>query len=91
MKRNILAVVAAILLSPLPVVAGQVDINTADAQTISTELNGIGLSKAKAIVAYREKHGPFSSADDLTLVKGIGDRTIERNRADIKVSGRKKK
>ena len=71
--------------------AGQVDVNTADAETISTELNGIGLAKARAIVEYREKHGPFRSADDLSLVKGIGERTVERNRSDIKVSATKKK
>jgi competence protein ComEA len=71
--------------------AGPVDINTANAETISAELNGIGLAKAKAIVAYREKHGPFRSADDLTLVKGIGEKTLERNRSDIQVSTPKKK
>ena len=71
--------------------AGQVDVNTADAETISAELNGVGLSKAKAIVEYREKHGPFRSIDDLSLVKGIGERTVEKNRADIKVSATKKK
>jgi len=70
--------------------AGQVNINTADAETISAELTGIGLSKAKAIVEYREKHGPFRSVEDLSLVKGIGDKTVEKNRGDIQVSGKKK-
>ena len=70
--------------------AGPVNVNTADAETISAELKGIGLAKARAIVEYRKKHGPFRSADDLSLVKGIGDRTIELNRADIKVSEPKK-
>ena len=71
--------------------AGQVNVNTADAETISAELNGVGLSKAKAIVEYREKHGPFRSIDDFSLVKGIGERTVEKNRSDIKVSATKKK
>lgn len=90
---RILTTVAAIALLTLPALtfAGQVDINTADAETISTELNGIGLSKAKAIVEYRKKHGPFRSAEDLSLVKGIGERTVERNLSDIKVSAAKKK
>jgi competence protein ComEA len=70
--------------------AGPVDVNTADAETISTELKGVGLSKAKAIVDYRKKHGPFRSADDLSLVKGIGERTVELNRSNIKVSAQKK-
>ncbi len=66
--------------------AGPVNVNTADAETISAELKGIGLSKARAIVEYREKHGPFQSIEDLALVSGIGDRTLERNRADIRLS-----
>ena len=83
--------VCAVLISPVAAFAGQVNINTADAETISAELNGIGLSKAKAIVEYRKKHGPFRSVDDLSLVKGIGERTVERNRADMTVAdGRKK-
>ena len=76
---------------PLWSVAGPVDINTADAETISAELNGIGLAKAQAIVEYREKYGPFKSADDLSLVKGIGDKTVELNRANIRVTAAKKK
>lgn len=82
--------IAFLLMAPLTVLAGPVDINTADAETIATELKGVGPSKAKAIVEYREKHGPFRSPDDLSLVKGIGERTVELNRADIKVSGQKK-
>jgi len=87
-----LSTVAAIALLSLSALAfgGQVDINTADAETISAELNGIGLSKAKAIVEYRKKHGPFSSPEDLSLVKGIGERTVEKNLSDIKVSKPKK-
>jgi competence protein ComEA len=65
--------------------AGPVDVNTADAATLSAELQGIGLSKAEAIVEYREANGPFKSADDLILVKGIGERTIEINRKNILV------
>ena len=84
---------AAIALLSLPVlaIAGQVDVNTADAETIAAELNGVGLSKAKAIVEYRTKHGPFQNVDDLSLVKGIGETTVEKNRSDIQVSTPKKK
>ena len=63
--------------------AGPVDINTADAATIAKELQGIGLSKAQAIVAYREKNGSFKSAEDLRKIKGIGAKTLERNRPNI--------
>jgi len=91
MKKAGLVVALVLLSMSTLVLAGQVDINTADAETISAELNGIGLAKAKAIVEYREKHGPFRSADDLTLVKGIGEKTVERNRSDIQISAAKKK
>lgn len=79
-----------LLATPVCVLAGPVDINTADAETISAELKGVGLTKAKAIVEYRKKHGPFRNADELTLVKGIGERTVELNRANIKVRSTKK-
>lgn len=85
-----IAAVFALLAAPTMALAGPVNVNTADAETISAELKGVGLAKAKAIVEYRQKHGPFSSADDLSLVKGIGERTVELNRSDIKVSDPKK-
>ncbi|MDX1499119.1 MAG: helix-hairpin-helix domain-containing protein [Woeseiaceae bacterium] len=82
----------AILITAVPLAAwaGPVDINTADAETIAAELKGIGLTKAKAIVEYRKKHGPFKRPDDLSLVKGIGERTVEINRANIRVAAEKK-
>ena len=73
----------ALALVPGVLLAGPVNVNTADAETIAKELNGVGLAKARAIVEYREKFGPFKSADELSLVKGIGERTVDRNRADI--------
>lgn len=81
--RKVLPLAA--LLLPLVAFAEPVDINTADAAAISKSLKGIGMSKAEAIVEYRKKHGPFKNADELSLVKGIGDRTVEINRADIQV------
>jgi competence protein ComEA len=75
---------------PLWAFAGPVDINTADAETISNELDGVGLTKAQAIVEYRQKHGPFKSAEDLSLVKGIGERTVELNKEKIRVTAAQK-
>ena len=80
----------AAVLVPLLAWAGPVNVNTANAETLSTELKGIGLSKAQAIVEYRKKHGPFKNADELSLVKGIGERTVDMNRADIRVGSEKK-
>ncbi len=83
--RHILAGTAVSLLLPLSAWAGPVNVNTADAETISAELQGVGLTKANAIVEYREEHGPFRSANDLAEVKGIGQRTIEINQGNILV------
>lgn len=91
MKTPARMLITLIACAPLWAFAGPVDINTADAETISTELNGVGMAKAEAIVKYRKKYGPFKSADDLSLVKGIGDRTVELNRANILVSPARKK
>jgi len=79
------------MLAPLIVLAEPVDINTADAQAISESLQGVGLSKAQAIIEYRQKHGPFKSPEDLSLVKGIGERTVEITRADVRVGPPKSK
>ena len=62
-----------------------VNINTADAQTLASELTGIGESRAQAIVAYRQQHGPFKKVDDLLQVKGIGTAILDKNRDQIVV------
>lgn len=62
-----------------------VDLNTADAETLTRELLGIGANKAKAIIEYREAHGAFTSVDDLLEVNGIGTATLEKNRSKIVV------
>lgn len=65
--------------------SGPVDINYADADLLVKGLNGIGPTKAEAIVAWREENGPFLSADQLVEVKGIGLATVEKNRDRIEV------
>lgn len=61
----------------------KVDLNTADAATLERDLLGIGATKAKAIVDYRQANGPFASVDELLEVKGIGTATLEKNRARL--------
>jgi competence protein ComEA len=75
-----------LVLSPM-LMAEPVDINSATADELSKALSGVGPGKAKAIVEYREKNGPFKSADELKKVKGIGKATLEKNRAVINVGG----
>jgi len=62
-----------------------VNINSADAETIASVLVGVGVEKAKAIVAYREQHGQFYVAEELTAVKGIGKSTVLKNEARIRI------
>ena len=85
MNRLIRKAVVGLLATLLTVgaFAGPVNINTADAETISAELQGVGITKAIAIVEYRKANGPFKSPDDLTQVKGIGLRTVDINRENI--------
>jgi competence protein ComEA len=65
--------------------ADPVNINTADAATLASELVGIGATRAAAIVAHRTQNGPFRSVEELTLVKGIGPRVLEQNRGNLSV------
>lgn len=62
-----------------------IDINSASAEELMTAMKGIGEKKAQAIIDYRSVHGRFNSVDELTQVKGIGDKTVERNRAWLSV------
>jgi competence protein ComEA len=62
-----------------------VNVNAADATVIAEVLDGVGMSRAQAIVEYRQQHGAFADAYDLANVKGIGDRTIELNEDRIRL------
>ena len=66
--------------------ADKVNLNTADAATIDRVLLNVGPAKAQAIVDYRKQHGAFRSAEELAMVKGIGLKTVEKNRDRIVVA-----
>jgi competence protein ComEA len=87
--KHYLAALAFLLFAPLAIASTPVDINTADASTLAQALDGVGLAKAQAIVAWREANGRFGSADQLTEVKGIGASLVDRNRDAIQVDGAK--
>lgn len=57
--------------------AQKVDLNQASASDLMT-LKGIGAKKASEIVAFRRAHGNFNTVNDLTKVKGIGEKTVAR-------------
>jgi len=59
--------------------AGNVNINTADAETLAAELEGVGKARAEAIIEYRETVGRFESPEQLLDVTGVGPRILEWN------------
>lgn len=84
-KHTLLLVFFLSLIVPFAAPAAEVDINHADSATLAAELNGIGKTRAEAIVAYRAEHPPFRSAQDLLKVKGIGQSIVDRNVDRIRI------
>jgi competence protein ComEA len=73
------------LIGVIHVTAGEIEkinINTATADELM-QLNGVGPKYAAEIIAYRETFGPFKMPEDLMQVKGIGQKTFEKNREII--------
>lgn len=68
--------------------AAPVDINTASAQELAATIKGVGDKRAAAIIAYREKNGPFKSVDEIAKVPGLGPKVLEENR-DNMTTGKK--
>ena len=60
----------------------RVDINTATVSDLQG-LPGVGEDTARAIVRYREAHGPFAGVDDLLKVDGVGPKTLEKLRPEV--------
>lgn len=79
-RTSLRTLIALCLFLPWLAFAGPVDVNTASAEQLSEALNGVGPSKAAAIVAHREQHGPFRSHQDLARVKGIGESLVQKNK-----------
>jgi competence protein ComEA len=81
---------AAMLFAALLAYAGMafavVNINSASEKQLA-ELDGIGPVKAKAIVDYRKKNGPFKSVEDIKKVDGVGDATYDKIKGDLVLSG----
>jgi len=81
--KSLLTLLAAGLFSVWAWAAQPVNINSASAEEIAESLKGVGLSKAEAIVDYRNDNGKFKHVDELVNVKGIGIRTVDINREYI--------
>lgn len=82
--KKVIAFLSLCLFSTV-VLCKQVNINTASADEIADALTGVGKNKAAAIVDYRNKHGDFTSKDQVTNIKGIGKKTLEKNSSDIEL------
>ncbi len=61
-----------------------VNINTATQSELEA-VRGLGPSKAKAIIEFREKNGPFKSVDELDKVKGFGKASLEKLKPELSV------
>lgn len=83
MKTIRILFVSFMLLVSFASYAETVNINTADAKTLAKNIKGIGVKKAKAIVTYRDEHGRFSKVEELSKVKGIGTKLVEKNKASL--------
>ena len=62
----------------------RININTADEAQLIT-LTGIGATRAQAIIAYREKNGPFAAIEDIMNVQGIKEGTFAKIKDEIVV------
>lgn len=84
-KTLFASLLLSLMLAGGAIAADKVNINTATAVALDEALVNVGPSKAEAIVAYRKEHGAFKSAEQLAMVKGIGLKTVEKNRDRIQV------
>ena len=84
MKKLLLILLACFAFST-SVFAGEVNLNSANEVELEA-LKGIGPVKAKSIVDYRAKNGPFKSVDELVRVPGFGKITVDKLRADLTVT-----
>ena len=66
-------------------VVDSININNASAEELADALNGVGLERARAIVAWRQKNGQFMQINDLLKVKGIGKKILAANAEKIKL------
>ncbi|MDT8408780.1 MAG: ComEA family DNA-binding protein [Wenzhouxiangellaceae bacterium] len=83
-KHILLALVLALGISNAVFAQEALDVNTATVEQLAEALNGVGESKAQAIVDYREANGPFTHIDELINVRGIGMATVDKNRDVIR-------
>ena len=70
-----------------PALTGVVNVNAATAEELSL-LPGVGPAKAQAIIRYRTEHGAFKRVEDLSQVKCIGEKQLEKIRPHVALEGK---
>lgn len=65
--------------------SGPIDLNAATAAQLQ-ELPGVGPKTAARILEYRRLHGPFRNIEALQQVRGVGERTVEKIRPQVRIS-----
>lgn len=69
-----------------PAASTKININTANAEALAEALDGVGLSRARSIIEWRETNGPFQDPYDLVQVRGISERIVTINEDRIRVT-----
>ena len=60
-----------------------INVNQASAEQLAEALDGVGVTRAQAIVQHRENYGKFERVEELLMVRGIGDSILDANREKI--------
>jgi comEA protein len=68
------------------VLSGKININNANAEQLEM-LPRIGTKTAQSVIEYRTQNGPFKKIEDITNVKGIGEKTLEELKGYIILEG----
>ena len=85
MKKWLIALLSAFALHTMALAA--VDINTASQEQLEA-VHGLGPAKAKAIIEYRTKNGPFKTTEDLKKVTGIKEGVYSQVKSEVVVGGK---
>ncbi|EGO2627554.1 helix-hairpin-helix domain-containing protein [Enterococcus faecalis] len=64
----------------------KINLNTATEAELQT-ISGIGAKKAQEIIRFRDEQGPFKTVEELKNVSGIGEKTVERLKDMLTVTG----